>query len=183
MTQDLSGWSAYKVKVESCRRDGISEVWLEAQIIYSSTCPCSASLARQVIADRFHADHKGRNEVSVDDVRHWIARHGTAATPHSQRSVARVRVRVDPASSWCIERLLDLVEAALGTASQGPVKRADEQEFARLNGQNLMFVEDAARRLLAELQQSYDQGAVEVTHLESLHPHDAYAFVAWGEAA
>ena len=43
--------------------------------------------------------------------------------------------------------LIDDVEAALGTAVQTAVKRADEQAFALANGQNLMFCEDAARRL------------------------------------
>ena len=41
--------------------------------------------------------------------------------------------------------------AALGTTLQTAVKRADEQAFALANGQNLMFCEDAARRLHAAL--------------------------------
>ena len=55
------------------------------------------------------------------------------------------------------------------------MKRADEQAFAALNGQNLMFVEDAARRIEAALGE-YPRPSVHVRHLESLHPHDA---VAW----
>jgi len=58
---------------------------------------------------------------------------------------------------------------------QTAVKRADEQAFAALNGQNLMFVEDAARRIEAALGE-YTRPSVHVRHLESLHPHDA---VAW----
>ena len=37
------------------------------------------------------------------------------------------------------------MEAALGTPVQTAVKREDEQAFARLNGRNLMFCEDAPR--------------------------------------
>ena len=73
--------------------------------------------------------------------------------------------------------LIDQVEAALGTPLQTAVKRADEQAFAELNGQNLMFVEDAARRIQAALQQGqWRDPRAQVCHMESLHPHDA---VAW----
>ena len=47
--------------------------------------------------------------------------------------------------------LIDRVEQALGTPVQTVVKREDEQAFARLNGENLMFCEDAARRMAAAL--------------------------------
>ncbi|CAK7075325.1 MAG: GTP cyclohydrolase FolE2 [Kerstersia gyiorum] len=55
--------------------------------------------------------------------------------------------------------------------------RADEQAFAALNGQNLMFVEDAARRIEAALS-GYASPSVHVRHLESLHPHDAVVWAA-----
>ena len=57
------------------------------------------------------------------------------------------------------------------------VKRADEQAFAQLNGQNLMYVEDAARRIQQSLSLRFPVSSVSVRHLESLHPHDAVASV------
>ena len=66
------------------------------------------------------------------------------------------------------------MENALGTPVQTAVKRADEQAFAALNGQNLMFVEDAARRIEVALA-DYKKPEVHVRHIESLHPHDAVA--------
>ena len=63
-----------------------------------------------------------------------------------------------------------------------PRMREDEQEFARLNAANLMFCEDAARRLKAMLAQRADvvdfRGRVE--HHESLHAHDAVTVFAKG---
>ena len=58
---------------------------------------------------------------------------------------------------------------------QSAVKREDEQEFARLNGQNLMFVEDAGRRLKALLddEDRWHDFWVRIEHHESLHAHDA----------
>ena len=64
------------------------------------------------------------------------------------------------------------------TPVQTAVKRADEQAFALANGQNLMFCEDAARRIQKAL--SSDPNIADfhlrVAHHESLHPHDAVAF-------
>ena len=110
---------------------------------------------------------------------------GISATPHSQRSVAQVRVRLDESMEELpISRLIDEVEDALQTPVQAAVKREDEQEFARLNAANLMFCEDAARRIHAKLDQ--DKTLVDfwvrINHMESLHPHDAVAIVTKGIA-
>ena len=81
-----------------------------------------------------------------------------------------------------IEQLIDAAEAALATPVQTAVKRADEQAFARLNGANLMFCEDAGRRIQAVLdadQRITDYWARAI-HMESLHPHDAVAVVTKG---
>ena len=70
-----------------------------------------------------------------------------------------------------------LIEGALKTPVQTAVKRVDEQEFAKLNGQNLMFCEDSARRLKQALdgQPCYQDFWLRVNHLESLHAHNAVA--------
>lgn len=57
-------------------------------------------------------------------------------------------IRLNPeAKSLPVIELIDYAEVALRTAVQTVVKRSDEQAFAVANGQNLMFCEDAARRL------------------------------------
>ena len=60
---------------------------------------------------------------------------------------------------------------------QTAVKRADEQAFALANGKNLMFCEDAARRLGSALcQADWLEGfKLQIVHAESLHAHDAVA--------
>ncbi len=58
---------------------------------------------------------------------------------------------------------------------QTAVKREDEQEFARLNGQNAMFVEDALR-VMKKSMESFDEiesFEIKTHHFESLHVHDA----------
>ena len=81
-----------------------------------------------------------------------------------------------------IVELIDVVEDALQTPVQTAVKREDEQEFALLNGSNLMFCEDAARRIHSAL--DVDERVADfwarAAHLESLHAHDAVAVTVKG---
>lgn len=109
---------------------------------------------------------------------------GIRATPHSQRCCAQIRVKLANVSGngFPITALIDQVESALKTPVQATVKREDEQEFARLNASNLMFCEDAARRLKQSLSEA-DEVAdfwVRVNHMESLHAHDAVAIAIKG---
>lgn len=176
LTEELSGWKAYPVQLEAVWDAGSLELHATVMVGYSSTCPCSAALSRQVIEHAFMEEFGKTPAIEPQRIATWLRHNATLATPHSQRSVAQVRVLI-PASAQQLHllRLIDVVEAALGTPLQTAVKRADEQAFARLNGQNLMYVEDAARRVQQAILPHYPQSSVEVCHVESLHPHDAVA--------
>ena len=176
LTPGLAGWKSYPVQVRAQWQDGHLALHTSVEIVYSSTCPCSAALTRQLVEQAFTIHFAGQEQLSRSDAAAWLRQQATLATPHSQRSVARVRVSLPAtAATLGLLPLIDTVEAALATPVQTAVKRADEQAFARLNGQNLMFVEDAARRVQQALH-DYQDASVQVQHLESLHPHDA---VAW----
>ncbi|MDQ2972095.1 MAG: GTP cyclohydrolase, FolE2/MptA family, partial [Pseudomonadota bacterium] len=71
--------------------------------------------------------------------------------------------------------LIDAIEAAMRTPVQTAVRREDEQAFARLNAENPMFCEDAARRIRAALNADprIADYRIVATHHESLHAHDA----------
>lgn len=174
----LQGWKHYPLQVRAQRDEQGFHVELQVQIAYSSTCPCSAALARQLIQEQFAADF-AEQPLQAEAVRQWLgSSQGILATPHSQRSQAQVAVRLQmPQDELPARRLLEACEAALGTAVQTAVKRADEQAFALANGQNLMFCEDAARRLHGCLldQPGLSGFQVRVVHAESLHAHDAVA--------
>ncbi len=181
---DYSGWKGYPVKVAASLKNNEVELELSVKIPYSSTCPCSAALARQLIQQQFEADFAAQGALDIKSVLDWLgSEKGIIATPHSQRSYAQIKINL---GKWCEEIpilvLIDRVESVLKTAVQTAVKREDEQEFARLNGQNLMFCEDAARRIKTALDQvpEYDDFWVRVNHLESLHAHDAVAIAVKG---
>ena len=178
----LAGWKAYPVALNT-RLDATGfHVELQLTLGYSSTCPCSAALARQLIQQRFIDDFAVKS-LDHADILDWLgSSEGILATPHSQRSEARLQLRLDPTlQELPLLHWLDSAEAALGTALQTAVKRADEQAFALANGQNLMFCEDAARRLHRALraQNGLLGFALEVVHAESLHAHDAVAHGSW----
>jgi GTP cyclohydrolase IB len=184
LVSELAGWRSYPVRIASDLVDGTVRHEVTVEIAYSSTCPCSAALARQLLQDGFERDFAGRAAVPVDELHRWLGtREAMTALPHAQRSHATVTVVLDErADDFGIDTLIDLAEQAVGTPVQAVVKRADEQEFARLNGENLMFCEDAARRIRAAVEPLPDvrDFRIEVRHLESLHPHDAVAVVAKG---
>lgn len=178
----LAGWKAYPISILASIKNGVFHVELKVDVAYSSTCPCSAALSRQLIQDQFTADFAD-STLEYAAVYKWLgSANGIVATPHSQRSIAHIHVQLDKFSQTLpIPELIDETEAALGTAVQTAVKRADEQAFALANGQNLMFCEDAARRVHGALRQNawvtgFD---VRVVHAESLHAHDAVAHSSW----
>ena len=178
-----SGWRAYPVEIGATLDGSEFTAELSVSVQYSSTCPASAALARQLIQERFTTDFADRRTIDRDEVLAWLgSEQGIVATPHSQRSTADVRVKLAPGFDFPITEIIDLVEDALQTPVQTAVKREDEQAFALANGQNLMFCEDAARRMQRALDadERIADFVLRATHHESLHPHDAVAEVAKG---
>lgn len=157
----LEGYQYYDIALEVIDKDGLRQRILHLDYVYSSTCPCSLELSEHARMTR-----------------------GQLATPHSQRSVARVSVVLDPNSAplW-FEDMVELCRDAIPTETQVMVKREDEQAFAELNAANPIFVEDAARSLCEKLQADPRIGDFRImaSHQESLHSHDAVSVLTQGK--
>lgn len=169
------GYQAYPVKINAEKRKSGFHFDLEMTIPYSSTCPCSASLARQLQAE---AIDEVFPDATVDkkSLMEWLqSSAGSIATPHSQRSYAYLKLSIGNDKWPLLDDLIVALEQVIGTPVQTAVKRADEQEFARLNATNLMFCEDAARRIKNYLESLNSVKAYwfKVEHQESLHAHNA----------
>jgi GTP cyclohydrolase IB len=156
----LSGWQYYDLALELVERGGVRTRILHLDYVYSSTCPCSLELSEHARSTR-----------------------GQLATPHSQRSVARLSVVVAPGADLPVEDLVDIARRAVVTETQVMVKREDEQAFAELNAANPIFVEDAARLFCEGLRADARIGDFRViaSHQESLHSHDAISLLTEGE--
>lgn len=183
LKSDNFGWRRYPISLAGKLAHGKIVFELGLRINYSSTCPCSAALARQLNQESFRENFP-HHVVMASDVYDWLGNQaGMSATPHSQRSFADIKLMIaEPEHAPSIAAIIDLVEDALRTPVQAAVKREDEQEFARLNGNNLLFCEDAARRIKSVLdsEKTILDYWISATHQESLHPHDALTIVTKG---
>ena len=155
----LQGWQYYDIALELVDVAGLRKRIVHLDFVYSSTCPCSLELS----------EHARRTR-------------GQLATPHSQRSVARISVVVTGDRCLWFEDLIALARDAVPTETQVMVKREDEQAFAELNAANPIFVEDAARSFCASLLEDERVGDFRVvaSHQESLHSHDAVSVLTEG---
>jgi len=157
----LEGYQFYDIALELVEKDGVRTKFMHLDYVYSSTCPCSLELSEHARQTR-----------------------GQLATPHSQRSVARISVEVLCGDCLWFEDLIDMARAAVPTETQVMVKREDEQAFAELNAANPIFVEDAARLFCQQLEADARIGDFRViaSHQESLHSHDAVSILTHGES-
>jgi GTP cyclohydrolase IB len=155
----LSGWQYYDIALELVESAGVRKKIMHLDFVYSSTCPCSLELSEHARMTR-----------------------GQLATPHSQRSVARISVELRGDKCLWFEDLIGIARVAVPTETQVMVKREDEQAFAELNAANPIFVEDAARSFCAALQDDPRIGDFRIvaSHQESLHSHDAISVLTEG---
>lgn len=170
-----SGYQSYPVTIKAEKTPQGLSCEFQLTIPYSSTCPCSASLARQLYADAVNAQY-AESTIHKAELIEWIqSPAGSIATPHSQRSYAYVRLSLADNDWPNLSTLIFQLEEVIGTPVQTAVKRVDEQEFAKLNAENLMFCEDAARRIKHALERMHfaDNYWFKVEHQESLHAHNA----------
>ncbi|OWU72611.1 GTP cyclohydrolase FolE2 [Marinibacterium profundimaris] len=156
----LAGYQYYDIALELVERAGTRRKIMHLDYVYSSTCPCSLELSE-----------------------HARSMRGQLATPHSQRSVARISVELerDAGCLW-FEDLVEACRRAVPTETQVMVKREDEQAFAELNAANPIFVEDAARLFCESLEADARIGDFRIiaSHQESLHSHDAVSVLTRG---
>jgi GTP cyclohydrolase IB len=165
LKSDNWGWQYYKVELEgTCDQYGNMLMNLTTHFEYSSTCPCSLSMAKQ-----YEKDFKEGKTTEGSGI----------ASAHSQRSLCICKITYNLDNEVSIEELINLLRTALPTETQPMVKRLDEQAFAILNADNPMFVEHASRRLshILNLEEKILDWEASVEHFESLHSHNAVAYI------
>lgn len=156
----LKGYQYYDIALEMIEKAGVRKKIMHVDYVYSSTCPCSLELSEHARRER-----------------------GQLATPHSQRSVARLSVELTCDDCLWFEDVIEMCTDAVPTETQVIVKRQDEQAFAELNAANPIFVEDAARLFAQQLDADARVGDYRViaSHQESLHSHDAISVLTQGD--
>ncbi|QDA36514.1 GTP cyclohydrolase I FolE2 (plasmid) [Paracoccus liaowanqingii] len=159
LRSNLVGWQYYDISLELVDFAGLRKKMIHLDYVYSSTCPCSLELS----------EHARQTRQQL-------------ATPHSQRSVARLSLELSREQLW-FEDLVQMARLAVPTETQVMVKREDEQAFAELNAAHPIFVEDAARSFYSvlELDPRVKDFRVVASHQESLHSHDAVSILTKGQ--
>ncbi|MEJ2133145.1 MAG: GTP cyclohydrolase, FolE2/MptA family, partial [Gammaproteobacteria bacterium] len=72
LKSDNAGWNNYPVTIKGVLENGETKLELGMDVTYSSTCPCSAALARQLIQASFDDAFKDVGEVTFENVRAWL---------------------------------------------------------------------------------------------------------------
>ena len=96
---------------------------------------------------------------------------------HNQRSI--VSVKVTFRKFFWIEDLIRIVENSASSAVYSLLKRSDEKFITEKAYDNPMFVEDVVRNVALKLNShpNITWFSVESENLESIHNHNAYAYV------
>jgi len=96
---------------------------------------------------------------------------------HSQRGIVSVIVKYN--RFFWIEDLIELIEQCGSSPVYAVLKRPDEKYLTEYAYDNPMFVEDVVRKaatLLAS-RPEFDWFSVEAENMESIHNHNAYAYI------
>ena len=132
------------------REEKEQQVVVQTSVPYHSLCPCALELTSK-------------------------------QSSHNQRSFAHIAVVVGDRVPL-FEEFVSIVEAHASACIRELTKRADEKELVLTAKQRPRFVEDMVRLLSLELDRSLKQAIirgyfVKVVHKESIHTHDAVAYM------
>lgn len=96
---------------------------------------------------------------------------------HNQRSIVTVKIRFK--KFFWIEDLIKIVEDSASSEVYAILKRPDEKYVTEKAYSNPMFVEDVVRNVAEKLEKdpNITWFSVESENMESIHNHNAYAFV------
>ena len=142
----------HKCRFEGQLRGDEFKFYQGSTIQYSSYCPCSAELSKD------------------------LKEKGLDGFPHAQRSFANIMIEGEKDAYIWLEDIIESVERAIKTIPYPIIKRIDEQEIARIAAENPIFVEDAIRQISVELDKMpVDDWIVKCTHEESIHTSEAIA--------
>lgn len=100
---------------------------------------------------------------------------------HNQRSFVRVLLQMG--SFFWIEDIIDLIESSASSGLYTLLKREDEKWVTEHSYDKPVFVEDLVREVTVRIEEmgKFPWFSVEAENMESIHNHEAYAYVERGE--
>jgi len=156
------------------RRDGWKNVFVGAEVVGTTACPCAQELVRAKVVERLKEIGFGDEEIER------ILKVVPLAT-HNQRGRARIMMQVCEDFTPEIDRLVDIAKRAMSYEIYEVLKREDELEVVWRVHENPRFVEDCVRLMakfvVEEFPQAPDEALVffRQENEESIHQHNVVA--------
>ncbi len=143
----------YKSMFEGHLLDDKFSFYQGVTVQYSSYCPCSAELCKD------------------------LKNNGLEGFPHAQRSFSSIIAKIKENNYIWLEDLIFTVENSIRTQPYPIIKRIDEQEIARIAAENPIFVEDAIRVISQKIDSidGIEDWIIKCSHEESIHTSEAVA--------
>jgi GTP cyclohydrolase I len=104
----------------------------------------------------------------------------SARGAHNQRGIVRVKLCFE--SFFWIEDIISIIESCASAELYTLLKRSDEKYITEYAFDNPKFVEDLVREVTQKIEKKgiFSWFAVEAENFESIHNHNAYAYVERG---
>ena len=128
LLSDNVGWASYPVMVKGTLIKGQIALELSVEVQYSSTCPCSAALARQLIQSSSRKTLAMLVTSVLKPLKIGLVQKKVLATPQSAQHGENLGSPDSALEDLPITQLI-MVEESLKTPVQSAVKREDEQEL------------------------------------------------------
>ena len=91
LASDNEGWRRYPVSMIGLMDGSEFSLEMGLEVLYSSTCPCSAALSRQLIQEQFEKTFAAGEALDFEAVKERLgSEQGIVARPHSQRAAAEL---------------------------------------------------------------------------------------------
>lgn len=175
------GIQAYPLSLEFVNSSTQKKAFVYFEITYASTCPCSEAASRKENLEKFLNFFETSAHPKQDFENWYLDSSNTFAHPHAQKSIAKFKLEIDANTSDLFE-LVNLfiveIEDTIQTSVNGAVRQEDEAAFTSKMGDNLIFIEDAAKKFKDYIKNRPEiiSSCVELIHNESIHPHNAKVF-------
>lgn len=175
------GIQAYPLSLEFINSNNQKKAYVYFEVIYASTCPCSEAASRKENLEKF-SNFFENSAITKQDFENWyLDSSNTFAHPHAQKSIAKFKLEIDANTSDLFELVNSFIveiEDTIQTSVHGAVRQEDEAAFTSKMGDNLIFIEDAAKKFKDYIKNKpqIQSSCVELIHNESIHPHNAKVF-------
>ncbi len=155
-------------------RDGKKNVFVGAEIVGITACPCAQELVKAKSAEKLRELGFGE-----DDIRKILE--AIPVATHNQRGRATIKMQVTDDFSPPIDKLIEIAKRSMSYEIYEVLKREDELEVVWKAHKNPRFVEDCVRLMAGFVVEEFPDAPDDILVLfrqeneESIHQHNVVA--------